>query len=592
MSNSAKEDVEEAVSVPTAPSADFIVDEVRVRGFRSLASIDVQLASEVTYLVGENNAGKSSFLLAVATACGNRRAVVDDLYRSADGARANEANIDLIVVSRQDEFREEVGQRLSLNAGPGPRPGEWMGIRTRLVPSGEGPILTTNRTHLQWDASEESWLDTGTPVSPQVFELLTARLVEASRDLTDDLANRTSDWGRLLSDLGIADADRSDLEADLDVLGGRLRDASPVFGQLQNQLADVAQAQSGIDELILRALPLSLEEVARSVEIEISNTGRAGLPLRFQGLGSRSLAALIVFRTLTQMRVGADQGVRPHIITLLEEPEAHLHPQAQAAVGRLIREMPGQAVVVTHSPIIVAETDPRTVRMMRIRATGVDLHSLGAQTAKKLAVFRRYIERPLGELFFARMVVFVDGTAERIALPILLRPLLGKDPSGEGVTFVDMEGMQNEQCKKVIEALEELGGIPWVFFVDNDGPGLEAIEGLIGSDGKKLSVAHDQVVVSGKKQLEQLLIDSRYTDEIESVANDYLPYGEDDPNYGKPRLPPYTDEDGPKAYLRFLAQNKGWAAELVARAAMENGKEPPEPVIELGSRIKNALGLK
>ena len=81
------------------------------------------------------------------------------------------------------------------------------------------------------------------------------------------------------------------------------------------------------------------------------------------------------------------------------------------------------------------------------------------------------------------MVVLVDGAAERITLPELLDPLVGRDIAGLGVTILDMEGPSKEWVRKVVDGLEALGGIPWIAFVDNDSDGLDAIEGCIGSDG-------------------------------------------------------------------------------------------------------------
>lgn len=140
------EDTDQAAT----PPADLVVDEVRAHNFRSLVDVAIPLNPVTTYLVGENNAGKSSLLLAIATACGNRRATTDDLYQARDGSLAREARVDLLIRSVGDEFRDQVGQRLAANSGPGPRPGEWTGIRTTLTASREGPLLATRRTFLQW----------------------------------------------------------------------------------------------------------------------------------------------------------------------------------------------------------------------------------------------------------------------------------------------------------------------------------------------------------------------------------------------------------------------------------------------------------
>ena len=574
----------------SSPIADLRINEVHVSNFRNIVDVRIPLESGATFLVGENNAGKSSFLLAIATACGFHRATRDDLHQNDQGT-STEATIDLIIRSAGAEFIDAVAQRLNGNYGNGPEPGEWTAIRTRLVESRESSFLSTRRNYLSWDASTRTWIGTTRAPSFQVLELLAAHLVEASRDLSVDVLSRTSDWGRVLADLGVSEADRRGLETSLSNLGCLLQDASPTFGRLATELLKMKDTQSDVEEVQLRPLPGRIEDLARSVDIVVgAGSGRPALPIRLQGLGSRSLAALRVFHALCELRVGADQGVRPQLITLLEEPEAHLHPQAQVALYRFIQDLPGQVVVATHSSVLIGEADLAAVRILRSTEEGTTVHKLERDTAKKLAVFRRYISRPLGELFFARMVVLVDGAAERITLPVLLGPLLGRDIAGVGVTILDMEGQSKEWVRKVVDGLDALGGVPWIVFADNDSDGLGAIEGCVGSDGILLSASHMQVVVSGNKQLEQLLLDAGYGPEIESVANEYAPRLPPDPNSGQPRLPPY----GPSVeaeYMAFLKNSKGWAGELIAREAMQHGKAAPTVVIELAGRIRATLDL-
>lgn len=572
------------------PVADLLLYEVAVRNFRNLVDIRVPIDSSVTYLVGENNTGKSSLLLAIETATGGRRATGDDLHRDAAGEAAAACWIDLILRSAGDTFSDPVGQRFGMDVSDGPEAGEWYGIRCRLEASQDGWGPSTRRIVLRWDVATESWNETGAAVPPRALELLHGTILDAARDLTDEQRNRTSAWGRLMSDLGVPDADRPGLETDLADLAGKLHGASPVFGEVKARLEMIARAQLGVDDVALRPLPMRLEELGQSTEVVVSAAGRADLPLRLQGHGSRSLAAIMVFAAVSDLRTGIDQGVRPHLLMLLEEPEAHLHPQAQAAVRRLLNGLGGQVIVSTHSTHIIAECDPRAVRIFRCPEGAASVKSLDLEVAKKIAVFRRYVERPLGELFFARMAVFVDGTAERTSLPVMLTPLLGGDPAGFGVTFIDCEGMKHDQLEKAAEALAEMGPISWLAFVDNDGPGHDAIMGITGSDGVALAPGHGQVVMSGAQQLERALVNAGLTDEIQEVANTYQPRTAEDPLYPALRLEPYASGEE-EAYLRFLANAKGWAAELVARLAVDAGRKMPDPVIELALRIRTALGI-
>ncbi len=158
----------------------------------------------------------------LATSVGTR----DDLHQS-DELTASEATIDLVIRSAGAEFTSVVAQRLNGNYGDGPEPGEWTAIRTRLVGSQESSFLSTRRSYLSWDASKRTWTETTRAPTTQVLELLASHLVEASRDLSVDVLSRTSDWGRVLADLGVSEADRSKLETSLTDLGHALQDASP-----------------------------------------------------------------------------------------------------------------------------------------------------------------------------------------------------------------------------------------------------------------------------------------------------------------------------------------------------------------------------
>lgn len=574
---------------PVGPAADLWVAEVRVANFRNIVDAQLPLENGTTFLVGENNSGKSSLLQSIAVACG-RRAMREDLHRTQDTI-AGEATIELIIRSSGPEFTEVVAQRLAGNYGPGPEPGEWTAIRVTLTPSRESAFLSTRRSYLSWDETSREWQPTNLVPSPQVMELLSAQLVEASRDLSADLARHTSDWGQVLADLGIPTDKRTELEDRLSQLGDALREASPTLNTLEEELLKMRSAQSNVEQVEIHPLPARLEDLTHSVDIVVGGgDDRASLPMRLQGLGSRSLAALRVYFALCQLRIGVDQGVRPHLLTLLEEPEAHLHPQAQAAVYRSILDLPGQTVVATHSNVLIGEVDLQAIRLLRTTGEGTSVTTLAREAARKVAVFRRYISRPLGELFFARLVILVDGAAERGTIPILLEPLLGRDVGGLGVTLLDMQGPSTEWLYKVIEGLDELGKIPWIAFVDNDSAGLKAIEGCVGSDGVQLSESHPQVVMSGQKQLEQMLLDAGYQQQIEMVANEHAPWLPPHPKASEPRLPPYTVE-ATSTYLKFLADNKGWSGELIARAAMKNGADAPAPIVELACRIRRMLNL-
>ena len=356
----------------------------------------------------------------------------------------------------------------------------------------------------------------------------------------------------------------------------RIRDASPVLSNLQSDLARLADAQASVGKVELQPLPLRLEELARAAEVVLHQHGEAALPLRFHGLGSRSLATLLVFQTLARIRLGADRDEPPHLLTLLEEPEAHLHPQAISALQSLLDRLPGQRVVTTHSPQLVAQVDPQDVRIIRRSGADIEVLGLPPETAKRAAQFRRYVERPFGEIMFARAVVLCDGTSERCTLPILLAAYFGCHPAGLGVSFIDCESMNREQTGIIIHAAHDLK-LPWLFFTDQDEAGESALASIVHpGTSEPLTPESPEVIMSGEKQIEQILIDAGYTDEIEQVASDSgIEFDSDK-----------------KPYMRFLKSNKAWAVEQVAARAMEKNRPLPGCIEELGQKLEAILRIE
>ncbi len=568
--------------------AELLVSRISVRSFRCLKTVDIALEAGTTVLVGENNAGKSSILLALATALGRRRSSTDDLFRSANGSVADTATIDVFIspIAEKQSFSDDVAQRLIGGQREPDSNRDIVGIRTVLKKSNEGSFLNERRTFLQPVNGE--WIESPAPqFQSRVLELIDAHVLDASRDLLTEMGAQTSAWGRVLSDLKIPnlpdlEADILDpaglraIERDLVLIAERVRKASPVLSQLHADLGGMANTQATVESVELVPLPQRIEELGRAMEIILHQKNAAGLPLRFHGSGSRSLAALLVFKTMCVLKIGVDHGIRPHLLTLLEEPEAHLHPQAITALVKTIESLPGQRVVTTHSATLVAEMPPTAVRLLRRTSSGIAINCLTDAEPKTMEHFRRFFGRPFGEVIFARLAVLGDGVTERNVLPILVRMALNADPAALGIAFVDCQSMANyENVNKVLGALHSLG-ISWLYFADNDKEGLKALAAAKDPlTGAALHLDHPSVAtLKDTKQTEKLLVDAGYGDEITQVALEHGVTAADD---GK--------------RVHFLASNKAWAPEQVALRAEEAGKPAPPQLNDLVAKIRVSLGL-
>ena len=94
---------------------------------------------------------------------------------------------------------------------------------------------------------------------------------------------------------------------------------------------------------------------------------RPWLPLGHHGQGLQSLAVIFLFQAAVfQLLSEAEQpGIEP--VFTIEEPEAHLHPQAARTLWKHMQSLIGQKIFTTHSPYFVQHVPLHDIRLVRLQ---------------------------------------------------------------------------------------------------------------------------------------------------------------------------------------------------------------------------------
>lgn len=486
-----------AAVAPAARHARLYVERILIRDFRGIVFCEVEFEQGLTFLVGRNNVGKSRVLSALHLALGGRVADVDDFTVGS----STEPAIDVVLapsqtpaVADEQAFEDDEGRLMGGDAQAISDPPfrERFAWRTHVRRSAEGLGARSEVKILTFDTAGGDWVERSgaKDLGRDARRLVASDLVNTGRDLMEELGRRGSGIRKVLSDLDVDAATRAALELRMADLSAAIVAGSGTLASVSQSLDALNRAVGSIGAPGINPIPLTLEELARSLSIEL-DSGHGALPIRMHGAGARSLASLQVQGVLYERLLGADGGLlRPHPVTLVEEPEAHLHPQAASELPHLLKSIRGQVVASTHSGHVVTATDPQGIRLLRENGGALLVVDLGPAAseapgtprpfrprrhAEEMEKLKRLAERPFGEILFASAIVVGDGATERGFLPPLLRHALGT--KAHGVCVVDPESMSTPTALAVAKFANAIG-VPLFVFADSDPAGVAAVEAL------------------------------------------------------------------------------------------------------------------
>ncbi|WP_312416550.1 AAA family ATPase, partial [Shinella sp.] len=447
------------------------IAEIRIENFRLFGvgnrAFVLPLTPGLTALVGQNDAGKTAVVDALRLVLGTRdqdvlRVDPMDFHQPTPTAeRADQIVVRLtfrgLTLADRGAFAEFLTYETIAGVTDAAMILTWVARRNAKEDSSRRVLPPEWRTGAKGDGP---LLDLG------ARSLLTATYLRPLRDAERAMsAGRGSRLSQILQhtreirDTGNPFNKNADAPLDpntLSVLG--LGDyASHLFGESEG----IKQARKRLNDEYLK--PLSFANDLLHARIGVAGAQEDSLRLRqlleklelaltvsadtesahSRGLGSNNL----LFMACELLLLAEESDGFP--LLLIEEPEAHLHPQRQLRLMSFLQEQAEkkradgqhiQIIVTTHSPNLAS--DLRLGNLVLIE--GGRAFPLCEGKTKLSASDYRFLERFLdvtkANLFFARAVLVVEGDAENILLPVIAR-LLGRDFHHHGVSVVNVGGV-------------------------------------------------------------------------------------------------------------------------------------------------------
>ncbi len=599
--------------------------EVRVRNFRSLRSVDLSL-DRLTLLIGPNNSGKTSFLEALFAAMGAGRRVLssDDIY-----IKPNESSppynrsilIDVLIrpIHEDGNFSDtfpEGSYWLNLwrnGIAQDDDDNDFMAFRTRLTWKNESGEYNIERQFLRKWVSDSSKIEDveinseAGSVSAKQLEPMALHFMDAKRDIDDDMRRQGSFWRRMTSDLGLSDKDIKSFEKILTEINEEIVEKSAVLKHLESALGDLYNVMSGEREGIeLAPVARKLRDLTKGIDVNFTIEGSQTFPLIRHGMGTRSMASILVFQAFMKWRSLMAKEDAVHPMLALEEPEAHLHPQAQRALFGQIREIPGQVIISSHSPYVVFHANFSELRHFQKKGadtlvTAITLKDIQPDDLQKM---KWKVLNTRGDMLFAKALVLFEGETEEQAFAHYAQEYWSKNPNELGINFISVGGAGGYlPFLRLAKGL----GLNYYIFSDAEATPLDKMSKALKQIGiNDYKTCSKVIVLPCGKNFETYLVDEGYTGVIESAINryhkmddyvkDYISRHNDEKAKGGVTRN-YTDEDDggrKRALLDIMECGKTIYAEAIAKeiVSMEDKERRVPPKIkELFNQISVDTGM-
>ncbi|WP_200933065.1 AAA family ATPase [Acidovorax sp. Leaf160] len=228
-----------------------------------------------------------------------------------------------------------------------------------------------------------------------------------------------------------------------------------------NYLSQFAFAGDALQSRIRIAPDLALTPILEKFELSLLPGPHIHPDARCaRGLGYNN--ALFMATELVLLRDGEELA-----LLLVEEPEAHLHPQLQERVMDLLKEHSDasqaekrvQVILTTHSPSLVSTARIEDMTLVH-KAQAFPL-AVGKTKLKRTdySFLRRFIDATKANLFFARGVMMVEGPAEAILLPAIAE-MCGRSFSKHGVSIVNVGHTGLYHYARILQSEDSRAEIP------------------------------------------------------------------------------------------------------------------------------------
>ena len=514
----------------------IMITKVRISNYRSIELLDINL-NMTNVLIGANNSGKSNFLKAINIALGQNRIVSAlDIFVGKDEVLNEDKQSIIDIMIRPTNDNDETVQEFSdfwngvftedwITVGD--LFGNYVGIRTCIqFDKLRNDYIIIHKSILNWGNSLNSAIVSRRKAfTRDMNDYISAFYMDAQRDVVEDLRDRKSYFGRATSRIDLPVDKVLDIENRLNDANSQIVESIPALNQTASRIAFIAPTIGSLNSIVeIEPLARKISDLHKGMDIVFRDGEAAKLSVSQHGMGTRSWISFLTLGAYVDWEKNSmledDPESESYIMLTMEEPEAHLHPQAQQKLYSQLCSFSGQKIISTHSTNIVAQAELENLihfEKVNGKTNAIAFDSISFEQEEKNRI-RRELISSRGELLFSRAIVLCEGITEEQSLPIFFKEYFGIEPVFCGVSIIGIGGQNYKTFLPLIKNFN----IDWFIFSDGEKSTIKTVGNAVRKTfDKELHEFNNVIILDNNEDYEKHLINSGYENEIITAIGEY-----------------------------------------------------------------------
>ena len=434
--------------------------KLKAQGFRCFhSSFEIEFTDGLNVIVGENGAGKTAIISSIRqlfqdSESGRYSISSDDFF--SPFITGGKAALSFSICAEFDGL--DVEDKVAFLP--------WVGASNTalLTLQAENKEIRGRFKKIIWGGNSKS-----SQFDPELIDLIQCIYLPPLRDAESKLSNgRQSRLSKLLKALNRKQLKQCREDDTLHSLEEKLKDFNTSLATDDN--LSIKKANELITANLTKAIGYhfgqktsiqfaesDFTKIAESLTLLFFPDLSADSQELFRGLSQNSLGynnLLYIASILAELTLDDEDDEQPLFkLLLIEEPEAHLHPQLQIRLLNHLKSVAEenknvQVIVTTHSTVLASSVELESIiHLSKSQApVATPLRTCGLHSTSSQFI-NRWLDVTKSNLLFASGVILVEGIAEQMIIPTLAKIVLKDQKDGYksledlGISTINLNGI-------------------------------------------------------------------------------------------------------------------------------------------------------